>query len=200
MIAGLLNSAAITFRFPYVLRRCGEEMLVITNPATRSAANTFATARSGAGFLTRVVQTGSGPGQIGTTATAIQAYIRGQLNASKCIHPSYITIMGDDDLVPTFTAGPNGIPSDLPYAMRNDADELPDVAVGRILGNDQTQVGAAVTKIVGYETTPPRRRLPRSRDDRRSVPGRRQRRAGEPDLRLVCRDGAERPRQSRRHR
>jgi hypothetical protein len=56
--------------------------------------------------------------------------------------------------VPTF-AGINGIPSDLPYSMRNDADELPDVAVGRILGNDQAAVQTAVTKIIGYENTAP---------------------------------------------
>ena len=39
--------------------------------------------------------------------------------------------------------------------MKNDADELPDLAVGRIVGNDLTQVTAAVTKIVTYENTPP---------------------------------------------
>ena len=47
--------------------------------------------------------------------------------------------MGDDDLVPTFTTGPSGIPSDLKYSLKNDADELPDVAVGRIIGNDQAR-------------------------------------------------------------
>jgi len=34
--------------------------------------------------------------------------------------------MGDDDPVPIFP-GVNGIRSDLPYAMRDEADELPDV-------------------------------------------------------------------------
>ena len=63
--------------------------------------------------------------------------------------------MGDDDLVPTFTDGPSGIPSDLKYSLKTDADELPDLAVGRILGNDQAAVGTAVTKIIGYETTAP---------------------------------------------
>jgi hypothetical protein len=62
--------------------------------------------------------------------------------------------MGDDDLVPTF-AGINGIPSDLPYSMKNDVDELPDLAVGRIIGNDQAAVGTAVSKIISYENSPP---------------------------------------------
>ena len=63
--------------------------------------------------------------------------------------------MGDDDLVPTFTDGPSGIPSDLKYSLKTDADELPDLAIGRILGNDQAAVATAVTKILGYETTAP---------------------------------------------
>ncbi len=58
-------------------------------------------------------------------------------------------------LVPTFTDGPDGVgASDLKYSMKNDADELPDVAVGRILGEDLTQVTNAVAKIVHYEQTP----------------------------------------------
>jgi hypothetical protein len=152
---GLLNRKLIDLvkiRDPF--RRCGEEMLVITNPATQAAADQFATHKRAQGMRTLVAVVGSGAGQIGSIPTAIQSYIRGQLTAIGCIHPSYITIMGDDDLVPTFP-GIDGIPSDLQYAMRNDADELPDVAIGRIIGNDQAAVGVAVTKIIGYETTPP---------------------------------------------
>jgi hypothetical protein len=137
-----------------VIRRCGEEMMVITNPATAAAANTFAAARSAAGIRTTVFQTGAGSGQIGTTPAQIQTFIRGRLNNFLCIRPSYVTIMGDDDLVPTFP-GINGIPSDLQYSMKNDADELPDLAVGRIIGNDQAAVGTAVNKIVSYENSPP---------------------------------------------
>ena len=91
---------------------------------------------------------------IGTTATEIQASSALGSTSFLCIRPSYVTIMGDDDLVPTFT-GPNGIPSDLQYSMKNDADELPDLAVGRIIGNDQAAVGTAVDKIISYENSPP---------------------------------------------
>lgn len=154
-LAGLLNANIISSKILEILQPCGEEMLVITNPATLAAAETFAIARRAAGFRTRIVQTGAAAGQIGTTTTAIQAYIRGQLTSIHCIHPSYITIMGDDELVPTFTDGPGGIPSDLKYSMRNDTDELPDVAIGRILGDGQGQVGTAVSKIIGYEAAAP---------------------------------------------
>jgi hypothetical protein len=153
-VASLLNSTVPKSKLVFSRLVCGEEMLVITNPATRTAADTFAVARRAAGLRTTVVETGAAAGQIGTTATAIQTYIRGRLTAVRCIHPSYVTIMGDDDLVPTFP-GINGIPSDLQYSMRTDSDELPDVAVGRIIGDDQAAVGTAVAKIIGYETTAP---------------------------------------------
>jgi hypothetical protein len=137
-----------------VLRRCGEELLIVTSPATRAAADTLRNARSAAGIRSRVVETGGGAGQIGTTAAAIQTFIRAELARVACVRPSYVAILGDDDLVPTFT-GVNGIPSDLQYSMANDLDELPDLAVGRILGNDLGEVQTAVGKIVAYETTPP---------------------------------------------
>jgi hypothetical protein len=156
LAGGLLNSSVIRkIERPIVFQPCGEELLVITNPSTLASANTYATARRAAGFLTRIAQTGAAAGQIGTTATQIQTYIRGQVNHPFCIRPSYVTIIGDDELVPTFTTGPGGIPSDNPYSTKNDTDELPDVAVGRILGNTAAQIDAQLAKIIHYETVPP---------------------------------------------
>lgn len=158
-LGDLVNASIVlpNIRDRLVYRPCGEELLIVTNSATRPAADTLEAARSRAGFLTRVVEVGSGAGQIGTTPAAIQSYIRRQLTALLCIHPSYVVFLGDDELVPTFTPTISGvqIPSDLQYSMRNDSDELPDVAVGRIIGNDQAQVQTAVDKIVAYETTAP---------------------------------------------
>src|SRR5262249_20480393 len=158
-LAGALLNASTIGQFQTLIRYppCGEEMLVITNPATDTAANNFATARTPRRLLTPGGDTGNGVGQAGTTATQIQSYIRGQLTTTGllCVHPSYVTIMGDNVLVPTFTNGPDSISgSDLKYSLKDNADELPDVAVGRIIGEDATQVGGAVSKIVGHETTP----------------------------------------------
>jgi hypothetical protein len=154
LAASLLNSSVVSSKFKYTLRRCGEEMLVITNPSTRPAADSFATARDAAGLRTVVVETGAGLGQIGTTPAAIQTFIRAELTRAKCIHPTYVTIMGDDDLVPTFP-GIDGIPSDLEYSLKNGTDELPDVAVGRMIGDNQAKVQTIVNKTIGYETNPP---------------------------------------------
>jgi Peptidase family C25/Propeptide_C25 len=153
----LLNANVVnTFRDPsVVIWPCGEELLVITNASTRTAADTYANARRAAGYRTTVREVGAGAWQIGTTPTEIQTFIRSRLNSTFCIHPSYVTIIGDDQLVPTWTATPGSIPSDNPYSTRDDADELPDVAVGRILGDDLAQVDTAIAKIIAYETTPP---------------------------------------------
>ena len=150
----LLNSAVVFGDLPTILERCGEEMIVITNPSTIAAANTFASAKRAQGMRTSVFQTGAGPGQIGTTAGQIQTLIRNHLTAGGCIRPSYVTILGDDELVPTFP-GINGIASDLEYSLRDGADELSDVAVGRIVGNDAAGVTTAINKIISYENTPP---------------------------------------------
>ena len=164
LLAGsLLNGSTIFQGAGYRLLGCGEEMLVITNPSTRAAADTFAAAKRNAGMRTKVVETGSGTGQIGNSVANIRDYIRGELTAQSCIHPSYVTILGDDDLVPTFIQGAddvflpveNRIPSDLPYSLSDDKDILPDVAVGRILGDDLDALNTVVNKIITYETIPP---------------------------------------------
>jgi hypothetical protein len=150
LLSTLLNRDLFRLDLRYVPRRCGEEILVITNPSTRAVADTFATAKRAQGWRTNVFDTG---GSVGTTAAQIQTFIRGRLTQFLCTHPSYVVIVGDDELVPTFP-GINGIPSDLQYSMRNDTDELPDVAVGRLLGQDTTQLTTIVNKIVNYENNP----------------------------------------------
>jgi hypothetical protein len=155
VIATLLNREVVLQPGSFPLPRCGEEMLVITHPDTRAAADQFANAKRAQGMRTRVSEVGTASGQIGATATEIQTYIRERLTQVGCIHPSYVTIMGDDDLVPTFTDTPLSIPSDLPYAARDDNDALPDVAVGRFIGNDNAAISTAVTKVVNYENSPP---------------------------------------------
>ena len=96
ILAGLLNASVIRrFDPPIIYQPCGEELLVITNPSTFTQANIYAAARSAAGFLTRVFQTGTAA--VGSTATSIQTFIRSRLNHPLCIRPSYVTIVGDDE-------------------------------------------------------------------------------------------------------
>jgi hypothetical protein len=152
LLAALLNTSLVHGFCKFPTWRCGEELMVITNASTLAEAQDYADARTAMGFRTRIFQLGA-PG-VGTTAAEIQTLIRSHLSSLSCLRPSYVALIGDDKLVPTFT-GPAGIPSDNPYSMKNDTDELPDVAVGRILGNNAAEVANFVAKINHYESSPP---------------------------------------------
>ena len=132
-------------------------------------------------------------------AAQIQAFIRSQLTAL-LLHPPELR---HDHRRRRPRADVHGRARRDPvrpeYSLKTDADELPDVAIGRIIGNDQTAVANAVDED------------PRLRDDRadrqrdaqqgarrRAVPGRRQRRAGEPHVHPVRRDRPQRARRARR--
>ncbi len=81
---------------------CGEELLIVTSSDLRPAANTLQAQRTAQGYLTRVVEVGAGPGQIGTTPTQIQTYIRSRLNGACLVRPSYVILFGNTAHVPTF--------------------------------------------------------------------------------------------------
>jgi len=148
---------------------CGEEVLIVTSAALRPAADTLRAQKQGEGFLTSVVEAGDGPGQIGSTNTAIQAFIRSHLNSTCWLRPSYVILIGDTSHVPTFLVPckPGGdaaacqnalapdIASDLPYSLADDGDFLADTALGRIPAPDLATANTVVNKIVGYESAPP---------------------------------------------
>ena len=119
-------------------------MLVITNPSTLAAGQHVrqrASARRACAH--RSSRPAPSPGRSGRRRREIQTFIRARLTAADCIHPSYVTIMGDDELVPTFP-GIGGIESDLEYSLRDSADEMP------------------TSRSAGSSATTPRRSAPRS--------------------------------------
>ena len=142
---------------------CGEDMLVVTSPTLKPAADAFANARENAGYVTRVSVVGDEPGQIGSTRAQIQAHILGELNAACELRPSYVVLFGDTSHVPTWNApcedggdaAECDIASDLPYSLNFPSDLFADVQLGRIPAHDLEAGNAVVSKIVGYETTPP---------------------------------------------
>ena len=161
----LVNAATVAekLRAGPVRTFCGEDMLVVTSPTLKPAADTFANARKAAGYHPRVVVVGSDPDQIGTTVNAIQTYILGELNADCEVRPSYVVLFGDTSHVPTWhvpckygVETPDcDIASDLPYSLNAPADLFADVMLGRIPAPDLDSANAVVNKIVGYETTAP---------------------------------------------
>ena len=142
---------------------CGRDMLVVTSPTLKPAADNFANARKAAGYHPHVAVVGSDPGQIGTTLSAIQAYILGELNADCEVRPSYVVLFGDTSHVPTWlvpcTDGGDvaecDIASDLPYSLNFPSDLFADVMLGRIPAPDLASANAVVSKIVNYETAYP---------------------------------------------
>jgi hypothetical protein len=156
-------------RFPF----CGEELLIITSPALRPAADTLADQRRAQGYVTSVREVGSGPGQIGTTNTQIQSFIRDRLLTKDCLmHPSYVILFGDAGNVPTFVVpcGPTigfnydpadpskycDIASDLPYSLNGVGSDLfADVQLGRLPAPDLATANGLVTKLQTYSTTNP---------------------------------------------
>ena len=156
-IANLDNSIRYLF--------CGEEYLIVTSHALQAAADTLAAARNHDGIRTAVVTVGGGEGDIGTTKEQIQSYIRSQLTSTHClIHPSYVGILGDTAQVPTWhPASPESgltgfdgtIASDLPYGLANNADLLPDLAIGRMPAPTLAVANDEIAKIIGYEDSPP---------------------------------------------
>jgi hypothetical protein len=148
---------------------CGEEVLIVTSSDLRPAAETLRTQKQAEGFVTRIFEVGAGPGQIGTTNTQIQSFIRGELDDDCWIRPSYVILVGNTAHVPTFLVpcwpGPDAPPiegedscniaSDLPYSLQDASDFFADTALGRIPAPDLATANTVVGKIVGYETTMP---------------------------------------------
>ncbi len=152
----------IVQKWPYpgdiIARICwGHEYLIITDPDFRDAADTLRNWKVQKGISTRVIETGNGAGEAGTTPAEIQSYIRNKFN-SCVIRPSYVLLLGDAEHINPFyrtTHYGDSAGTDLDYALMNNADILPDLAVGRIPVDTLDQANIVINKIVGYEKTPP---------------------------------------------
>ena len=143
---------------------CGEELLIITSSDLRPAANTLQAQRQAQGYVTSVREVGAGAGQIGTTPTQIQTFIRSRLNSGCLLRPSYVILFGNTAHVPTFLVpcSPGGNPadcniaSDLDYSTNGIGTDLfADVQLGRLPAPDIDSANALVTKLQTYATTSP---------------------------------------------
>ncbi|MGB5047937.1 MAG: C25 family cysteine peptidase, partial [Caldilineaceae bacterium] len=138
----------------------GAELIIITDPAFRSAADTLADWKRTSGISTLVVETGAG--KAGTTKEEIQDYIRNKYN-NCLVRPSYVDLIGDAEHIPPFyraTAYTAAAGTDLDYSLMDNADLMPDLALGRIPVDTLAEAEAVVNKIVAYEKNPPMFILP----------------------------------------
>lgn len=135
----------------------GYEYLIVTDPTFRPAADTLRTWKIQKGIATKIVETGSDAGDAGTTKEQIQQYIRNQFN-NCIIRPSYVLLLGDAEHIAPFyrsTHYGDSAGTDLDYALMNNADIMPDLAIGRIPVDTLDQANVVINKIVNYEQHPP---------------------------------------------
>jgi hypothetical protein len=160
--AAVLNRASISryAEIGPIVRIYGEELLILTPPDLRAAADTLAAWKREKGILTKVINVMGDT--VYDTAQEIDDLIKNEYD-SVIIRPSYVLLFGDADKIPTFypaaltDVGTPTIGSDWQYAILGDpgVDNIPDFAVGRIPVDTLDQANTVVTKIINYEKTPP---------------------------------------------
>ena len=135
----------------------GHEYVIVTDPAFRTAADKLRDWKVQKGISTLVMETGSDSGDAGSTKEAIQQTIRNKFN-NCLIRPSYVLLLGDAEHIAPFYRNTNSggnAGTDLDYALMDNADILPDLALGRIPVDTLDEANTVIDKIVGYEKTPP---------------------------------------------
>ncbi len=121
--------------------------LIITVPQYVDALAPLVDWKRRKGFEVRVATTA----QTGGSTIAIQAWIRNAY-ANWANPPEYLLIVGDVDDIPTWDMSDN--PTDLPYALMDTGDWLPDLFLGRMPVNSSYEVATIVAKTVAYERAP----------------------------------------------
>src|SRR5690349_4255543 len=110
---------------------CGEEYLIVTDTPLRPAADLLADAKSAAGLRTVVHEVPTG-----TSAVDIRSFIRGELNSTTCVRPTYVALIGDTSHIPSFLEPCTGladcaVTSDLSYSLDGvGTDAVADVMLG----------------------------------------------------------------------
>jgi len=150
--SALFANAQYLKPIPGIFELFGEELLILTHPDFRAAADTLAAWKRTKGISTRVYECGAGTDI--QTANQIDTFIQNHYYAT-LIRPSYILLLGDAEFIPPFYE--SGIGTDWPYAILGavGSDEVPDFAVGRIPVDTLDQANAVVDKIIAYEQSPP---------------------------------------------
>jgi hypothetical protein len=144
----------------------GEELLILTHPDFRSAADDLAAWKVTKGISTAVFEVG--PGTPRPTANDIDDFIEGRYD--RCVvRPSYVLLLGDAEFVPpsginfntvgTYCSSCGDVTtgSDWGYAVYPQGifDLVPDFAVGRMTVDTDEEAQRVVDKVIDYESAPP---------------------------------------------
>jgi len=164
--AQLLAASVINFKTvagalaPVSPKPCGEDLIIITPPALKPAADRLSIARNAKGVKTEVFQFGSAP--VGATKESLKAFIQARVAVPECSKTvKWVLLLGDSNLIPTWMTPKEGadppatIASDVPYSQSGASFTLPNVGMGRIPAGTLAQAENAVTKQIVYTDTPP---------------------------------------------
>ena len=169
IVSNVLNSGAVVSALDVLdltrLPCFGEELLILTHPTFRPAADDLAAWKNDKGITTNVFDVGAGTPRV--TGAQIDAFIESRYD--NCIvRPSYVLLLGDSEFVPpartnhdtTAACGScgdmtNG--SDWVYATYSGSffGFLPWFAVGRMPVDTATEAQTVVDKTIQYESNPP---------------------------------------------
>jgi hypothetical protein len=164
VIGSVLNKSVVAEYVQHVdispLVCLGEELLILTHPDFRAAADTLAQWKEDKGIVTTVINVGAGTSYV--TADQIDDLIENRYDNCQ-VRPSYVLIMGDVEFVPPArtdynTNSDDSTGSDWGYALypQSFLDVFfPDFGVGRISVDTADEAQRVVDKIIKYESDPP---------------------------------------------
>ena len=169
VIGSVINSSAVSRYVEQLdlstLICYGEELLILTHPNFRDAAEDLATWKRAKGISTSVFEAGTGTTR--ATGAQIDAFIESRYQGCR-VRPSYVLLLGDAEWIPPArtdfdssaacsTCGDTTNGSDWGYATYSKSffGFLPWFGVGRIPVDTATEAQTVVDKTVGYESTPP---------------------------------------------
>ncbi|MFX1534140.1 MAG: C25 family cysteine peptidase, partial [Promethearchaeota archaeon] len=140
----------------------GAEYLIITHDDFYDAIQPLASWKRQKGLITTVVKTSEIKATSPPTADEIADYIQDAYDTWDPV-PAYVLLVGDAEFIPTFyrtthlsaSHGGGEIPTDLYYTTVDGTDYYPDIFIGRLSVDSDTQVTTIVNKILNYEIKPP---------------------------------------------
>lgn len=169
LVSNVLNSVAVVSHLelidPSLLPCFGEELLVLTHPNFRAAADDLVDWKRTKGISTTVFEVGAGTAR--ATGAQIDAFIEDRYQNCS-VRPSYVLLIGDSEFVPPARTNHDTLPScdgcgdmttgsDWVYATYSKSffGFLPWFAVGRMPVDTAAEAQTVVDKTIQYESNPP---------------------------------------------
>jgi len=122
-------------------------LLIICYNAFMDAMKPYVEWKRSEGYRTEIISKDS----VGTTASAIKAYIANYYNTKGLTH---VLLVGDGPQIPTNTGSQLGGPSDNAYGYIVGNDHYVDAFIGRFSAENTTQVETQVQRTLNYEKNP----------------------------------------------